>query len=202
MLYFHIGVIFLSFELSILDFIQAHFKCGFFDIVMPKISALGNGGIVWVIFTLVLLMMKKPRKYGLYMAVSLIIMLVVCNITLKPLIARTRPFTHNPLIKLLIDAPTDYSFPSGHTMASFSASTAYLMCYIRRKNTAEKCIFDSKIIVSAMFVLSVLIAFSRLYLYVHYPTDVLFALILGVIDGIVSAKIIEKFSHGKNIKNE
>ncbi len=181
----------MNFEFAILNFIQQNMRCGFLDNVMPQISALGNGGIAWIIFTIVMLSLKSVRKYGFYMAVSLVIMLVVCNITLKPLIARVRPFIYTD-IKLIIDKPNDFSFPSGHTMVSFSAATAYFMCYRSRKKDGVHTVFDTKTAVFITFAAAVLIAFSRLYLYVHFPTDVLAAIVLGIIDGIVSAKIVEK----------
>ena len=192
----------MNFEFIILDFIQAHFRCEFLDFLVPKISALGNRGILWIVFTLILLMMKKTRKYGLYSAISLILMLTVCNLGLKPLIARMRPFTHNTAVTLLIPPPSDYSFPSGHTMAGFATSVAYLMCHLSRKNAKEKTFFDSAAMVVIMFAVAAIIAFTRLYLYVHYPTDVLGAIILGNVDGIVSAKIAEKIIHTKNLKIE
>lgn len=190
----------MNFEFAILDFIQKFFCCPFLDMAIPKISALGNGGLVWIIFTIVLLTMKSTRKYGLYMSLSLIIMLAVCNITLKPIVARMRPFTQNSSVTLLIDEPNDYSFPSGHTMAAFAAATAFFMCYLSRKDEEKKTFCDSKILVIFMFAFAFVIAFTRLYLYVHYPSDVFAALVLGVIDGILSAKIIEKLIQSKKLK--
>ena len=164
---------------NVLNFVQEHFRNSFMDTIMPVITSLGNSGIVWILITIVLIAMKRYRKYGYMLALALIITLVVGNITLKPLIARTRPFDANDLKNiLLIEAPTDYSFPSGHTMSSFAA--AIVLIYM-----------DKKVGIIAM-ILAVLIAFSRLYLYVHYPSDVFVGMILGVLSAIISIKLLSK----------
>ena len=169
----------LDIDFKILDFIRENLNSSFGDFIMPLISALGNGGAIWIILNVVLLIMPKTRKYGFVMAMSLLLNLLVCNIILKPVIARTRPFILNPEIELLVSPPHDYSFPSGHTAASFAATSS--LCFSRKK-----------LCISAL-VLSVLIAFSRLYLYVHFPTDVLAGVILGIASGYVSNKIIYKY---------
>lgn len=164
---------------NVLNFIQEHLKNSFMDTIMPVITSLGNSGIVWILITIVLIAIKRYRKYGYMLALALIITLVVGNITLKPLVARIRPFDANDLKNiLLIEAPTDYSFPSGHTMSSFAA--AIVLIYM-----------DKKIGIIAM-ILAVLIAFSRLYLYVHYPSDVLAGMILGFLSAIISIKLLSK----------
>ena len=159
------------FDLPILDWIAAHLHCPFLDAVMPVITALGNGGIFWIALAVLLIIIPKYRKAGLSMGLALLMGLLVCNLTLKPLVARIRPYdyqlTHfGKTVSLLIATPHDYSFPSGHTIASFEGATALLL-------------YDRKLGIPAM-VLAVLIAFSRLYLYVHYPTDVLASVGLGV----------------------
>lgn len=159
------------FDLPILDWIAAHLHCGFLDRVMPVITAFGNGGIFWIALAVVLIIIPKYRKAGLSMGLALLMGLLVCNLTLKPLVARIRPYDYQwaqfgKTIQLLIAKPHDYSFPSGHTIASFEGATALLL-------------HDRKLGIPAM-VLAVLIAFSRLYLYVHYPTDVLASVVLGI----------------------
>ena len=159
------------FDLPILDWIAEQLHCGFLDAVMPVITALGNGGIFWIALAVVLIIIPKYRKAGLSMGLALLMGLLVCNITLKPLVARIRPYDYQwaqfgKTIPLLIATPHDYSFPSGHTIASFEGATALLL-------------HDRRLGIPAM-VLAVLIAFSRLYLYVHYPTDVLASVVLGV----------------------
>ena len=160
-----------AFDLPILDWIAGHLRCGFLDAVMPAVTALGNGGIFWIALALLMLALPKYRRAGLAMSIALVLGLVVCNLTLKPLVARIRPYDYQLLhfgksISLLIAAPHDFSFPSGHTIASFEGATALLL-------------YNRKLGVPAM-VLAALIAFSRLYLYVHYPTDVLTSVILGI----------------------
>lgn len=160
----------MSWEIEFLNAIQHLFRNEFLDIVMPFISALGNAGIFWILLTVVLLIIPKTRKTGIASAIALLIMVVTGNMILKPLIARLKPFTVNTAIELLIAAPTDFSFPSGHTYASFASATAIL------KN-------NRRLGIPAM-ILAALIAFSRLYLYVHYPTDVLCGILFGVLAGL------------------
>ena len=117
------------------------------------------------------------RKDGLAMLVGLCIGVIVCNCLLKNLVARTRPCDVNTAIQLLISLPTDYSFPSGHTAASFTAVAALYF-------SGDKKIWKAAI------VLGILIAFSRMYLYVHYPTDILGGALIGNFSGFVGAKIV------------
>ncbi len=167
----------LSVEYAILDFIyNMHFP--FLDSLMVVVTRLGDGGVLWILAGLLLLIKKESRRVGASLLLALLLNLVITNLTLKPLIQRMRPFEIRCAIELLITAPTDYSFPSGHTSASFAASTAV---FIHRKKLGI-----------VMYVIAFLIAFSRLYLYVHFPTDVLFAVIIGTVCGYVSAKIIGK----------
>lgn len=159
------------FDLPILDWIAAHLHCSFLDAVMPVITAMGNGGIFWIALAVVFIIIPKYRKAGLSMGLALLMGLLVCNLTLKPLVARMRPYDYQleyfgKSISLLIATPHDFSFPSGHTIASFEGAVALLL-------------YDRKLGIPAT-VLAVLIAFSRLYLYVHYPTDVLISVALGI----------------------
>ena len=172
-----------AFDLPILDWIAAHLWCPILDILMPAITHLGDKGIIWIIFALVMLCVPKYRQSGAKVALALLLGLLVCNVTLKPLVARMRPFDYQLLyfgkaIPLLISAPTDFSFPSGHTNVSFAAATAILLHHRKLGITA--------------IILAGLIAFSRLYLYVHYPTDVLAAMVLGAALAVVSHCLVNK----------
>ncbi len=163
-----------SFDLPILEWIAANLYCGFGDFIMPIITMFGDAGIFWIACAVVLLFIPKYRKVGLAMGAALVMGLLVCNVTMKPLIARPRPYDYikemaeygYKNIQLLVATPHDFSFPSGHTLASFEAATVLLLN-------------DKRLGIPAM-VLAVLIAFSRLYLYVHYPTDVIFSVFLGI----------------------
>ena len=158
------------FDLPILAWIAEHLQTAFGDAVMPIITLLGDAGIFWIAMAVVLLFIPKYRKVGLSMGAALVLGLLICNMTMKPLFARIRPYDllaeQGVTIKLLIDAQHDFSFPSGHTLASFEAATVLM-------------IHNKKLGIPAM-VLACLIAFSRLYLYVHYPTDVICSIILGI----------------------
>ena len=177
-----------SFDLPILDWIQANLQNGFLDVVMPIITMFGDGGIFWIACAVILLCIPKTRKTGLGMGLALIMGLIVCNITLKPLVQRIRPYDFQQeyfqvTIQLLTERMHDYSFPSGHTIASFEAATVLL-------------INNKKLGIPAM-ILAVLIAFSRLYLYVHYPTDVIFSIFAGILFAFIgnwlAGKIMARF---------
>ena len=146
---------------------------------MVAITKLGDAGIVWIILTVILLLIPKTRKSGVYMAVALIADLIICNVILKPIVARIRPYSINQTVQLLVTPLKDYSFPSGHTAASFASVSA--LYFAGRKRMA-----------AGALIVSVLIAFSRMYLYVHYPTDVLGGLIIGLLCGWIADMIIQK----------
>ena len=170
-----------SFDLPILDWIQAHMQCTFLDKAMPIVTLFGDGGVFWILVAVALLFFAKYRKTGFSMGMALVLGLVVCNITLKPLVARIRPYDFQLQefgreISLLISAQHDFSFPSGHTIASFEACTVLLL-------------HDKRMGIPAT-VLAILIAFSRLYLYVHYPTDVLVSLVLGIAFGLLGSFLV------------
>ncbi len=160
-----------NFDLPILDWIRANLTCPLLDAIFPAITHLADAGAIWILLACLLLILPKHRQTGIEMATALLMGLVVCNLCMKPLFARMRPYDYQltqlgNTIQLLIPAESDFSFPSGHTIASFEAATVLL----RRSRRAG---------IPAM-ILASLIAFSRLYLYVHYPTDVLCSLLLGI----------------------
>ncbi len=172
----------LNFDFPILDWIAQNLRCAFLDAVMPVITVLGDAGWFWIACAVVLLLIPKYRKIGLSMGAALILGLLVCNVTMKPLLARIRPYDLQAqlgqTVQLLIEKPHDFSFPSGHTLASFEAATVLM-------------IYNKKLGIPAL-VLAALIAFSRLYLYVHYVTDVLFSLGLGIAFAFLGTYLVRK----------
>ena len=170
-----------SFDLPILDWIQAHLQCGFLDAVMPIVTLFGEGGIFWIAWAVLMLIFPKTRKTGIAMGIALVMGVLICNVTLKPLVQRPRPYDFQAenfgvTIKLLIDAQHDFSFPSGHTIASFEAAVPLLL-------------YDKRMGIPAMMI-ALLVTFSRLYLYVHYPTDVIFSMFAGILLGLLGCAIV------------
>ena len=161
----------MEFEFLVLDFIKEYIKNPFLDFLMPKITFLGNDGIIWIISALVLLAIPKYRKGGVALSIGLLACLVIGNLTLKPLVGRIRPYELVEGIELLISAPTDFSFPSGHTLSSVVSAAILTMTDKRFGYVAIP--------------LALLIAFSRLYLYVHFLTDVLGGAVIGAVISIV-----------------
>lgn len=160
-------------DFFILNFIQENIRSILLDKIMVFITSLGNVSIIWIIIGICLLINRKYRKYGIMLFLSLLFCAIVGNLTLKPLVARIKPFNARPLLDgLLIKEPLDYSFPSGHTMCSFAP--AIVLCYMNKR------------IGICAVILSILIGFSRLYLYVHYPSDVLSGAVIGILLGMLS----------------
>lgn len=149
-----------QFEASIILWIQENLR-GFLDPVLVFITHLGDDGILWIAMGIVLLFFKKTRPIGFTVLLSLLINFVIVNLTLKDLIARPRPFVVNEAIQPLVGGVNpNRSFPSGHTSGSFSAMLA-LYKWVPKK------------IGIPALILATLVALSRLYVGVHYPTDLL-----------------------------
>ena len=165
-------------ELQVLDALQTIHN-PVLDTLMCAITRLGDAGIFWILLCMVLLILPKTRRSGVILMAALLVDLVICNGILKPLVHRIRPFDVKTGIELLVKRPTDYSFPSGHTAASFASVTALYLA-------GEKRLWIPAL------VLAVLIAFSRLYLYVHYPTDVLGGVVIGVMAGALGYWLVKK----------
>lgn len=163
-------------EIQILDQI-AKLHTPILDKIMWFITTTGNAGILWIALGLILVAIPKYRRSGLIVLGALLVDVILCNGILKNVVARTRPYDINTAVELLIKKPTDYSFPSGHTAASFAAVTALFLA-------GEKRIWKISLI------WAVLIAFSRLYMYVHFPTDVLGGMLLGILAGYIGYRIV------------
>ena len=178
----------ISFDLPILDWIQANMQSGLLDTIMPIITLFGDAGIFWMACATLLLFTRKHRRTGLGVWFALALGLLVCNIILKPMVGRIRPYDFQMehfqvVIDLLIDKESSLSFPSGHTIASFEAATVMLL--------------NSPVLGIPALILAIAIAFSRMYLYVHYPTDVIFSVFAGILFGIIGNLIAKKVPLGK-----
>ena len=170
-----------AFELTILNWIQAHLRCGVLDAVMVPVSRICDHGEVWILLAAILLAIPKTRKLGTCVACGLALDLLFCNLALKPLIGRVRPFAVNPTVSLLIPPPVDASFPSGHTICCFEAATVLM---IKNKWAGIPAT-----------IIAFLVAYSRLYLYVHYPTDVIFSMFAGILLGLLGCAIVSIVYH-------
>ena len=157
------------------------------DKIKVEITTLGDAGIFWIILAIVLIFKNKTRRCGILMLLSMVAGLIVGNGVLKNVIARSRPCWINPNIPLLIPNPDDFSFPSGHTLASFESA---IMIFLHNKRWG-----------AVALIIASLISFSRLYLFVHFPTDVLGAILLAVVISISLNYLWNKLEKIREKKN-
>ena len=159
-------------------FFQEHLRCGFLDAVMVFFSAIGDAGIVWIIFGLALAVWKKHRSDGVTVLFCLLLGWVVTNLLLKNIVGRPRPFEVFDWLTVLVKLPRDPSFPSGHTCASFAAA------YGIAKTMGKKWAW--------VYIPAALVALSRLHVGVHFPTDVLAGAAVGTICAAVMCRVRAK----------
>ncbi len=160
-------------------FLQNNIQTDFLDKIMPRVSAAANAGIIWILAACIMGMSDKYKKTSKILIKALLLSTFVCNLVLKPFFGRIRPFDALESVESRIKEPKDPSFPSGHTMASFVAAMV-IFC-------------TSPLLGTAAFILAFFIAVSRLYLLVHYPSDVIIGSWLGAVIGALS---IFKFGKG------
>lgn len=166
-----------GFELDILTKINFIVRNGVFDRVMPIISALGDAGIVWIGISIILICTKKYRRIGLISLCSILVTIILGEGIIKNIVRRSRPYMSTG-VGIFLKYPGTYSFPSGHTSISFAAA------YVLAHNSLSWGIIA--------YTLAILIAFSRIYLMVHYPTDVLGGIVLGTLTSMIMLKVINK----------
>jgi undecaprenyl-diphosphatase len=171
-----------SADFKILQFISENVRNGVLDVLAPAVTRLGDGGIVWILLAGFLSYVTETRRAGIVVFISMAVNVIICNLVLKPLIARPRPFDVMELT-ILIRRPDDFSFPSGHTSASFAAATAVFFYY--RQLGAPR------------LVLAVLISLSRLYLLVHFPSDIIAGVLLGIISAFLGECFYNFIVYGK-----
>ena len=164
---------------NILLFIQENIRQDWLTPIMKVITFLGNDGIFFIVLSIVFLLFRRTRKIGVIAASGLLMSYLVNNVILKNLVARTRPYEVIEGLTYLVEKPHDLSFPSGHAAVSFVIA----VILFRRL---------PKTIGIPAFVLAVLVSLSRLYLGVHYPTDVL----VGALSGSVLAYLADRYIGG------
>ena len=173
----------LSLDADILLYIQDHIRNSFLDKIFPNITFLGNAGIFWILLTAVMMCFKKTRRAAVCSALALLGSLILNNFILKPLVGRVRPYEVIEGLRLIGKKATDPSFPSGHTAASIASAVA--LCRFLKKRWSVP-----------LLVLALAISFSRLYIGIHFPTDVLAGFLDGILLGILAC-VIESILYKK-----
>lgn len=167
-----------SADIGILYAIQDWMRSDFWTGILKFFTHLGSGGLFWILICLLLLAFRKYRHIGYRAAASLLLSALLANVILKHLFLRLRPFYTYPDLVPLTSPSSPYSFPSGHASSSFAV--AFLLCmYLPKKYSVPA------------LTMAALIGFSRMYLGVHYPSDILAGMAVGAFsawmaDGLIS----------------
>lgn len=170
-----------SFDASILMYIQEHLRCAFLNGFLSFITQLGNAGFIWILLGIALLIPEKTRRGGFDMLLCLVFAFVVNDLIIKPSVVRERPFTTLQELEILIKEPSSYSFPSGHANSSFASAYALTRAFGKKGAWS--------------YVLAALIAFSRCYVGVHYPSDILAGMAVGTICSALAYYLSKRFIH-------
>lgn len=173
-------------DASILLFIQEDLRCSFLDPIMKFFSFIGDYGLFWIILAAVLLISPKTRRGGIDTLICLAFAAALCNLVFKNLVARPRPFLEIEELELIIAPLLSYSFPSGHACSSFAAATALTLAFRHRGAWA--------------FLPAALITFSRIYVGIHYPTDILCGAIFGVLISLFTYELSRRIIRIKHLE--
>ena len=162
-----------TWDASVITAIYENVHSAFLTMFFRIVTLIGEGGIFWIAVAVILLFFKKTRRSGICIGASLLIGVIVGNGIIKNVVARPRPYDAIAGIESVVSHLSDYSFPSGHSLCCFEAATALAM------NRTKWAI--------PAYVGAVLVAVSRLFLFVHYPTDVICGALLGVLFGVLGS---------------
>lgn len=169
-------------EFSILYAIQNMRNSVLDDLILLLTNIMGSYGQIWLIVGVALCIFKKTRSCGVAVLISYALVFIVGQFGLKDLIARARPCHLDETVELLVKRPSSFSCPSTHSAWAFAAATSIFL-YFKKPGIA-------------VMIVAVIIAFSRLYLFVHFPTDVLFGAVIGIVLAFITVKA-QKFFMNK-----
>jgi len=174
-------------DLNTVIWVQENLQSPLWNPFWIFLTTIGDAGIIWILTSLILVAYPKTRTLGLTCSLALIFSVLITNLGLKNLVARPRPYTHFDA-NLLINEKWDFSFPSGHTSASFAV--AYVL--FKNKFKLKKTPFYL-----FALILAVLMGFSRLYLSVHFPTDIIAGAGVGILCAYLAGIVIKKWKPGQ-----
>lgn len=169
---------------NLLLWIQEYIRQEWMTPFWTFVTSLGDAGWFWIVLSVILMIPKRTRKIGITALVSLGIGALITNVALKNIVARTRPYEVIDGLILLVGVQSDFSFPSGHSCASFAAAMVYYRMLPKKYGICA-------------VILASLIAFSRLYVGVHYPSDVIAGVGIGMVAAWMACKIIQKIEDRK-----
>ena len=168
-----------QFDSSILLWIQDNLRSGFLTPVLTVITHMGDKGIFWILLTLALLFVRKTRPLGAICAASMVIGLIITNLIIKNWVARIRPYELIQGLECIVQRADDFSFPSGHTTNSLACA------WVLFRRTPRKWGVPA-------LVLAILISLSRLYVGIHYPTDVVGGAVIGIGSACLAMWLVPK----------
>ena len=196
---------FTQFDGNLLIGIQHALNADWLTPVMKFITLFGEAGIFWILMCLSLIIFRKTRRLGIICAFSLLLTFICCNLILKPLVDRVRPWVTFQMVNAMLPPPGDASFPSGHSANSMGPAWGMFIATMPVKTAAGRSYDEVRCLgwkgegsspvtmhkwSIAAVVLALLVGLSRLYLGMHYPSDVVCGLLLGMIAATVVYKII------------
>lgn len=174
-------------DLTINLFIQEKMRADWLTPPVRFFTMLNNSGLLVIGTVLLFLIFRKYREVGMVMGISLALEFILNNLILKPLIARPRPYEVSEAVVLLVERASDYSFPSGHTGSAFAISIVLWLLLSKKAGLMG---------IVAIF-LSILMGLSRLYVGIHYPSDVIGGVFLGIATAFLAVWINKKYFENK-----